>query len=103
MLDLKDNASVTGRILAEKEDKVYVDLGFTVLAVPRQAIERIQKAAAGGPVTPTTPPEPAGSLYQRGAAAGSERSVREWVAVLGEAVVQVRTPSSLGSGFIIRK
>jgi serine protease Do len=35
--------------------------------------------------------------------AASERNVRELVQQLGQAVVQVRTPSGLGSGFIINE
>jgi len=100
-LELKDDASLTGRILAEKEDKVYVDLGFTVLAVPRSAIERVSRgsapAAAPAPTDATAPD----SLYRSHPRAPVERAVREWVSLLGEAVVQIRTPSGLGSGFIL--
>ena len=32
-LNLKDDAALTGRILAEKNEQVFVDLGFTVLAL----------------------------------------------------------------------
>src|ERR1043165_32816 len=43
VLQLKDKAAVAGKILAEKRDQVIVDLGFTVLAVPRNQIIRIVK------------------------------------------------------------
>ena len=36
-------------------------------------------------------------------APGAEKSVRDLVGLLGEAVVQVRTPSGLGSGFFINE
>ncbi|PYK58327.1 MAG: peptidase S1, partial [Verrucomicrobia bacterium] len=42
-------------------------------------------------------------LFQSAAVALPERSVRELVGQLGAAVVQVRTPSGLGSGFIINE
>src|SRR5277367_5117528 len=43
-IQLKDQAAVTGKILAEKSDAVVVDIGYTVLVVPRSAISRISKA-----------------------------------------------------------
>src|SRR2546427_1197801 len=43
VLQLKDKAAIAGKILAEKRDQVIVDLGYTVLAVPRNQIIRIVK------------------------------------------------------------
>src|SRR4030095_9897355 len=40
-VQLRDKASVTGKILAQKRDQVVIDLGFTVLTIPRNAIQRI--------------------------------------------------------------
>ena len=40
---LKEKSSVTGRILAEKRDSVVLDLGYTVLTIPRSQIARIAK------------------------------------------------------------
>lgn len=118
LLQLKENASITGRILTEKPDQVVVDIGYTVLVVPRSEILNITSAggAAEAPAaargvdndsdllrsiadkaSATFKP----GLFQAGDGRGPDRTVRELVSVLGEAVVQVRTPSSLGSGFII--
>ena len=33
-LQLKDQASLTGKILAEKSDQIVLDLGYTVLVTP---------------------------------------------------------------------
>src|SRR5688572_17472986 len=38
---LKDKASVTGKILTQKKEGVAVDLGFTVLMIPRNQISKI--------------------------------------------------------------
>ena len=38
VVQLHDDASVTGRILAEKKEAVIVDVGYTVLSIPRSAI-----------------------------------------------------------------
>lgn len=42
-IQMKDAASVTGKILAEKPDQVVVDLGYTVLTIPRKEIVGISK------------------------------------------------------------
>ncbi len=115
VVQLKDKASVTGKILAERRDQVIVDLGFTVLSIPRSQVVRISKeetavAPAKGKSAPApdktapaeTAPDP-GALYQSAKTPPPEKSVREWVAQLGEAVVQVRTPGGLGSGFILNE
>ena len=112
VLQLKDKASITGQILAEKRDQVVVDLGYTVLIVPRNQITKISLDEAPDPAKgkprkatpPVLPPaESKSGLFQSASAPPPERSVRELVSQLGEAVVQVRTPSGLGSGFIINE
>ncbi len=108
-LQLKDNATVSGKILAEKKDQVVVDIGYTVLLVPRSQIIKIsktesariervlaQKKAAAVPAT-----EIKQGLFRTASVPPPVRDVRDLVSQLGEAVVQVRTPSGLGSGFII--
>jgi len=144
VLQLKDDAAVRGKILIEKTDQVVIDIGYTVLSVPRQHIVKITLGEAatqpelGKPqspksqattadesdprpvhlqaeITPTKPtlaemakaaPNRASDktfLFQDGDNTGPDRTVRELVGTLGEAVVQVRTPSGLGSGFIINE
>lgn len=122
VIELKDSAAISGKILTEKRDAVVVDVGYTVLSIPRSAIAKItpgdqavvpktsakdKKAAANsGPATasaPVTPPVSAPGFYQVGSRSGAERSVRDLVKQLGEAVVQVRTPGGLGSGWFINE
>src|SRR5713101_3730457 len=115
-IQLKSKAAITGSILAEKSDQVVVDVGYTVLVIPRNQIAKISKAT--GPETPAKhaeapmPATPADSkneaeaksgFYFSHAKAAPIRNVRDIVALLGEAVVQVRTPSGLGSGFILNE
>jgi len=116
---LKDKATVIGKILTEKKDLVVVDLGYTVLPIPRSQIVRVVKddemvketKPTKGKVTPAAPsPSTAAStsqdsseLYRMSKGAVAEKSVRELVAQLGEAVVQVRTPGGLGSGFFLNE
>jgi serine protease Do len=120
-VQLKDRSSVSGKILAEKRDAVFVDLGYTVLSVPRDRIAKIIKdeegepakeskakpGKAAAPATATTPGASAkadgAELYRLSKGTVPEKSVRELVAQLGEAVVQVRTPGGLGSGFFLNE
>jgi serine protease Do len=114
VVELKDSAAVTGKVLAEKRDAVIVDLGFTVLVIPRSAVKKIRPAtAAANPAQGASNPRPVfsevppgateGAFYQVGQRAGAERNVRDLVQALGEAVVQVRTPGALGSGFFLNE
>lgn len=121
-VQLKDKASVSGTILAQKPDEVVIDIGYTVLVIPRNQILQLlndntpdaKAAAAVPPVAampePTSAPPPAPAsrpaaaaqgFYFTGAGLLKERSVRELAAEQGAAVVQVRTPAGLGSGFFI--
>src|SRR5436309_5262308 len=108
-IQLKDKAAITGRILARKHDQVFVDVGYTVLVVPRNQIEKITESDSSGHIDKRTPTAAAtnqsaiNGLFQSAAVALPERSVRELVGQLGAAVVQVRTPGGLGSGFIINE
>ncbi len=117
-IQLKDRAAVTGSILAEKHDQVVVDIGYTVLVIPRNQVLKISKTDSPAPTvkravsqkvisdpdskmdTPVAEPSAPG-FYSVATRALAPRSVRDLVNQLGEAVVQVRTPSGLGSGFIL--
>ncbi len=108
LLTLKEKSAVTGKILAEKKDQVYVDLGFTVVTVPREDILKIERdseassdAAAVKEVPPPAVATGASGLFASATTPPAERPVRELVDQIGESVVQVRTPGGLGSGFFV--
>jgi serine protease Do len=121
VVELKDKAAVTGKVLAEKRDSVIVDVGYTALVIPRNAVTKISlgesgdapkanpKAAKSSPAPPSrsaealSPAGPSQDFYHLGTKSGAERNVRDLVKQLGEAVVQVRTPGGLGSGFFINE
>jgi serine protease Do len=106
-LQLKDKSAVTGKILAEKPDAVVVDVGYTVLVVPRNSIVSVVKdGTIVPPVAPVTsnavatvnvPPQ----FYYSTLLTSPARDVSSLVKQIGEAVVQVRTPGGLGSGFFL--
>ncbi|MFM8359168.1 MAG: hypothetical protein ACKOET_11505, partial [Verrucomicrobiota bacterium] len=61
-LHLRDGGAVSGRILAEKKDQVVIDLGYSVLTVPRSEILRLEKAPpaeSASPPPPLSPPSAA--------------------------------------------
>jgi serine protease Do len=107
MIQLKDQAAVTGKILAEKPDSVAVDVGYTVLVVPRNVIAGISKSSDAAPTPTITASNPVVSLnalsqfYYSDNRPPAARDVQDLVKQIGEAVVQVRTPGGLGSGFFI--
>ena len=100
-VQLKDSASVTGKILAEKSDSVVVDVGYTVLVVPRTSIAGVTKSTVASSGTTAALMDAPPQFYTAGATAMPARDVQDLVKQLGQAVVQVRTPEGLGSGFFV--
>ena len=104
-IELRDKAAVTGKILVDRKDQVVVDLGFTVIVIPRNQILRILKGETDKPsaVVAAKTPGAKSDLYYVAAVPPPEKIVRDLVSQLGEAVVQVKTPGGLGSGFILNE
>jgi serine protease Do len=112
-VQLKDKAEVVGKILAEKRDQVVVDVGYTVLVIPRNQVTKILRgdAALRSPSFLEKIPDDDKPLIESAKTGfytspnkpGPLGSVRDLVKQIGEAVVQVRTPGGLGSGFIINE
>jgi len=118
-IQLKDQAAIVGKILAEKHDQVAVDVGYTVLVIPRNQIVKVSHTDAAepkakpvaskkvvvenDPKTEATATETSTGFYSVSTRPLPARTVRDLVNQLGEAVVQVRTPSGLGSGFILNE
>ena len=104
---------MTGKILTEKKDALYLDVGYTVLNIPRNQIVKVTHSGDPEPesvpsrVNPAPAAEPAtaapGGLFAVATSTEPARSVSDLVGQLGEAVVQVRTPGGLGSGFFINE
>src|SRR5688500_9819151 len=73
VVELKDEASMKGRVIAEKSEHVAVDVGYTILTIPRSASTKIttpkdEETAAeekkGENTTPPASAQMAGSTYQ---------------------------------------
>jgi serine protease Do len=102
-VELKGKASVTGKILADKKDQIIIDIGYTVLVIPKNQVVKLLDDNAKAAKAVIAAPEPAveRGFYSSSVVPPPEHTVRELVNDLGEAVVQVRTPAGLGSGFFI--
>jgi serine protease Do len=103
-IQLKDASAITGKILAEKSDSLVVDVGYTALVIPRSAITSVTKAAATTDASLATVASVAsGQFYSASTRISPARDVSSLVKQIGEAVVQVKTPGGLGSGFFINE
>jgi serine protease Do len=102
-IQLKDTSAITGKILAEKSDSLIVDIGYTALVIPRTAITGITRAAAGTNASLAAASPATGQFYSATTRISAARDVSSLVKQIGEAVVQVRTPAGLGSGFFINE
>jgi serine protease Do len=97
-LVLAGGGVVRGPVLKESSDAIFVDLGFTVLSVPRASILE-RRSDADASAADQAGGETRKGLYSKSAM--PEISVKEAVERFGEGVVLVKCPSKLGSGFII--
>ena len=74
----------------ETEAGLEIDLGFDTVTVPHDAVARVESGEATQ-----------GNRLFHEADTGDEASLDENIKTVGEAVVLVRTPVGLGSGFVI--
>jgi hypothetical protein len=105
---LKGGQKLVGDIVAERHEHIYVDIGVTVVAVPKEDVLEYHydkegdgstlsmQAAEANEITaePVT-----GRLYHTGKF--QKRTIEQCVAEVGEAVVKVSSPAGMGSGFFI--
>ncbi len=95
---LKDRSRISAPIIKTTPESVFVDLGFDILRIPRNAIAALEDAP--GPSAPGSPPTAsAHDLYTLGNP--RVHSTAEGVRAFGPAVVVVKSPAGLGSGFIV--
>ena len=97
---LKDGQRITGEVVAEKQNALYVDLGYDLLRIPRDQITRRTKldeaAHSFAAPAPGVEADPSG-LFSTGLLKPSP--VKELVSKFGEAVISIETPSGQGIGF----
>ncbi len=98
-LELTGGAEVRGEVVLKRADAIVVDLGYRVLEVPLDAVVRIL-AAEDGEAGAAASRLRTDDLFQV-AEGAAVLSVEDNIPRVAEAVVQVRTPVGLGSGFVI--
>ncbi len=102
-LELTRGARVEGELIARRDDRYFIDLGYKLLEVPASFVK------SSGDTSSVTP---GGELPEQGAKPeGGKIYTRvknppvlppeELVARANEAVVLIKTPTGLGSGFVI--
>ena len=99
-LVLVDGAVIRGIVLKETEAALFVDVGFSVVEVPRASVA-VRNAREAEGAAPADAPVPDSGLWAQREL--PRLSVQDAVQRFGEGVVVVRTPSGTGSGFIIRE
>ncbi|HET6202525.1 MAG TPA: trypsin-like peptidase domain-containing protein [Planctomycetota bacterium] len=97
-LTLGGGGRLSGRVVKESDSTLFVDVGPTIVEVPRRDVLVRSEAARpeSGPAEIAS-----GALFSR--ARLPEATVREQVERFGEAVLTVKTPSGLGSGFLLHE
>ena len=101
-LKLGSGRQVTGKVVKETSDTVFVDVGYTILAIPKKEILSREASKAGPKGAATGEAKVSqGNIYST--IAREEKSVKDNVVRTGGGVVMVSTPRAFGSGFIISK
>ena len=114
---LKEGQRLTGNILAEKETLVYMDVGVTVISIPKEDILEYEYAETLEPKKETADSNsterirkekpdadkqrPDGQLYHT--AELKKTTIEKCVDAFSEAVVKVSSPAGMGSGFFINE
>lgn len=102
-LILKGGSSLTGGLLTEKPDALFLDLGHDVVRIPKsQILQRLspeQSSESAKSFAGVSAEDTMNGFYSTGAFVG--RSVRQLVDTIGEGVISIDTPSGKGSGFLL--
>lgn len=110
---LKDGNVITGEVLKRKNGGVVIDNAFQVFFIPADKIERVGRIGNASETVKNgeySSPEPdTASVFLKGAhpgrlfnfAASRPASIESLVERYENGVVQIKTPSGSGSGFVI--
>ncbi|MDD5328249.1 MAG: trypsin-like peptidase domain-containing protein [Phycisphaerae bacterium] len=110
---MKEGQSLIGDILTEKENQLVIDIGVTVMVVPKEKVLEYQysNAPEAGDVNtagtnldanePIAESDASNRLYHT--ANLKKTTIEKCVEAFSEAVVKVSSPSGIGSGFFINE
>ena len=97
-IELNGGSELRGVIVLERPDLYYVDLGFDIISVPKDAVVGLMEVRADGSGAEV---DTTNKMLYRMSEEGGDQPIREWIGRLGEEVALVQTPTGLGSGFVI--
>jgi serine protease Do len=118
---LKEGQRLTGDILAEKPTNIYMDIGITVLSIPREKILKYEYSKTSeannievkdvnnlgaAPGKSEQPPRLPVGRQERGLyriANLNKTTIEKCVEAVSEAVLMVSSPAGMGSGFFINE
>ena len=112
---LKEGQTITGEIILEKQNQLYVDIGVTVVTIPKDKILEFHygdaktpaadannvKADAAGTAATQPSADASGRLYKT--ARLKKTTIEKCVEAVSEAVVKITSPGGTGSGFFINE
>ena len=108
---LKEGQVITGKILVEKQTQLYVDIGISVLTIPKDKILEYKYTDAAETEDendandlapkPGEVQQPPGRLYKT--ANLKKTNIEKCVDLVSEAAVKVSSPGGSGSGFFINE
>ncbi|MBI4603697.1 MAG: trypsin-like peptidase domain-containing protein [Planctomycetes bacterium] len=100
-IELEGGQRLQAPVLKETDDEVFLDLGFTVVGIPKRHIRSraADEASKAGAEAPAAAPETAEAVYFL--RAGERGPIKRHAEAYGDAVVRITTPGGLGSGFVI--
>lgn len=95
---LRDGNEIRADILRDMPDRLIVDLGFDLLAIPRSYVREVREEAQND-----APQHERATAHLYSTADLPPKGVEELVDQFGPGVVLVSTPNGLGSGFFISR
>ena len=99
LIVLKGGQTIKAELLREYPERVVIDLGFELLAIPRTHIQAIEAELDPRVAEAPTAIKTTEHLYST--AGLPVQSVKQLAARFGEGVVLISVPGALGSGFFI--
>jgi serine protease Do len=109
---LKEGEIITGKILVEKQTQLYVDIGITVLTIPKDKILEYKYSdtaeaedADANDVDSETALLPVENISNQLYKTANLRktTIEKCVDIVSEAVVKISSPGGTGSGFFINE
>lgn len=98
-VELQNGVRLQVEVVKETEENLFVDLGFTILGIPKANVVAVRESAPTVDETEAAGEETRESLYfTTDTRPGTIKEKAGWVS---QGVVQIVCPQKLGSGFII--